>query len=50
MTKGRIISEDGHTSPQVDVVVLKDIYPRNLISKKLYLAAGPPLRLNAKLP
>ena len=40
VTKGRIISEDGHTSPQVDVVVLKDIYPQRLLSKKLYLAAG----------
>ena len=40
VTKGRIISEDGRTSPQVDVVVLKDVYPRNLLSKKLYLAAG----------
>ena len=40
VTKGRIISEDGRTSPQVDVVILKDVYPRNLLSKKLYLAAG----------
>ena len=40
VTKGRIISEDGRTSPQIDVVVLKDVYPRNLLSKKLYLAAG----------
>ena len=40
VTKGRIISEDGRTSPQIDVVVLKDVYPRKLLSKKLYLAAG----------
>ena len=40
VTKGRIISADGKTSPQVDVIVLKDTYPRNLINKKLYLAAG----------
>ena len=40
VTKGRIIGEDGHTNPQVDVVILKDVYPRNLLSKKLYLAAG----------
>ncbi len=40
VTKGRIISESGHTSPQIDVVVLKDVYPEKLLSKKLYLAAG----------
>jgi hypothetical protein len=40
VTKGRIISQDGVTSPQVDVVVLKSAYPKKLLSKKLYLAAG----------
>lgn len=40
VTKGRIISQDGHTSPQVDVLVLKDFYPEKLLHKKLYLAAG----------
>ena len=40
VTKGRIIGEDGRTSPQVDVIVLKDIYPRKLLDKKLYLASG----------
>ena len=40
VTKGRIIGEDGRTSPQVDVVVLKDIYPKKLLDKKLYLAGG----------
>ena len=40
VTKGRIISEDGRTSPQIDVIVLKDIYPKKLLTKKLYLAAG----------
>ena len=40
VTKGRIISQDGHTSPQVDVLVLKDFYPEKLLNKKLYLAAG----------
>ena len=39
-TKGRIISSDGRTSPQVDVLVLKDVYPKKLLDKKLYLAAG----------
>ena len=40
VTKGRIISADGRTSPQVDVLVLKDVYPEKLLNKKLYLAAG----------
>ncbi len=40
VTKGRIISQDGRTSPQVDVLVLKDVYPKKLLNKKLYLAAG----------
>ena len=40
VTKGRIISQDGRTSPQIDVLVLKDIYPEKLLNKKLYLAAG----------
>ena len=32
-TKGRIISQDGRTSPQIDVVVLKSMYPKELIEK-----------------
>lgn len=40
VTKGRIISQNGQTSPQVDVLVLKDVYPEKLLNKKLYLAAG----------
>lgn len=40
VTKGRIISQDGVTSPQIDVLVLKGSYPKKLLNKKLYLAAG----------
>ena len=42
VTKGRIISQDGQVSPQVDVLVLKGIYPKQLIDEgqKIYLAAG----------
>jgi hypothetical protein len=40
VTKGRVISQDGVTGPQVDVVVLKGAYPKKLLNKKLYLAAG----------
>lgn len=40
VTKGRIIGTNSDTSPQVDVLVLKGSYPRKLLDKKLYLAAG----------
>jgi len=40
VTKGRIISQEGETSPQIDVLVLKGAYPKKLLNKKLYLAAG----------
>ena len=40
VTKGRIISQEGITSPQIDVLVLKDIYPKKLLNRKYYLAAG----------
>jgi hypothetical protein len=42
VTKGRIIGQDGRTSPQVDVLVLKSIYPKQLIEEgqKIFLAAG----------
>ena len=40
VTKGRIISQNGCPSPQVDVLVLKDVYPEKLLNKKMYLAAG----------
>ena len=33
VTKGRIISADGRLSRQVDVVVLKSIYPKILFEK-----------------
>ena len=42
VTKGKIIGHDGNISPQVDVLVLKSIYPKQLIEEgqKIYLAAG----------
>ena len=41
-TKGRIISQNGEASPQIDVLVLKSIYPKQLIdeNQKTFLAAG----------
>ena len=40
VTKGRIIGHDGMASGQMDVIVLKGTYPKALINKKTYLAAG----------
>lgn len=40
VTKGRLLSYDGKASPQVDVIVLQPEYPKQLLNKKLYLAAG----------
>jgi hypothetical protein len=40
VTKGRIINEDGDTSPQVDLIILPPEYPNYLLNKKLYLAGG----------
>lgn len=40
VTKGRIISQEGVTSPQIDVLVLHETYPKKLLDKKIYLAAG----------
>jgi hypothetical protein len=39
-TKGRLISHEGVTSPQVDVLVLKPAYPKKLLEKKIWLAGG----------
>ncbi len=40
VTKGRILSNKGEASPQVDVIVLHPTYPHFLLDKKLYMAAG----------
>ena len=40
VTKGRVLADNGMTSRQMDVIVLKGTYPRALINKKTYLAAG----------
>jgi hypothetical protein len=40
VTKGRIINQEGVTSPQIDVLVLSGAYPKKLLNTKLYLAAG----------
>ncbi|MDQ6948150.1 MAG: hypothetical protein M3256_18240 [Actinomycetota bacterium] len=48
-TKGRILSEQGQLSRQVDVVVLSPAYPRALLSKKTYLAGGVVAAFECKL-
>src|SRR5262249_28904882 len=49
VTKGRLISHNGTTSPQVDVIVLKPSYPPKLLDKKLYLAAGVAAAFECKI-
>ena len=48
-TKGRIMSHDGRTSPQVDVVVLRSEYPKGLLNNKIYLAGGVAAAFECKL-
>src|SRR6266700_2358351 len=40
ITKGRILTDTGYASPQMDVLVLYPSYPRILLDKKLYLSGG----------
>lgn len=40
VTKGRILTDSGYASPQVDVLVLMPSYPSILLDKKLYLSGG----------
>ena len=40
ITKGRILTDTGYASPQIDVLVLYPSYPRILLDKKLYLSGG----------
>ena len=49
VTKGRIISQEGVTSPEIDVLVLRGTYPQKLINKKLYLAAGVAAAFECKI-
>lgn len=40
VTKGQLLTVDGKTSPQVDIIVLEPNYPKALINKKKYLIDG----------
>jgi hypothetical protein len=40
VTKGRILTDSGYVSPQVDLLVLYPSYPNILLDKKLYLSGG----------
>jgi hypothetical protein len=40
ITKGRVLTDSGYASPQIDVLVLLPSYPRILLDKKLYLSGG----------
>jgi hypothetical protein len=49
VTKGRILTESGYASPQVDVLVLMPSYPKILLDKKLYLAGGVAAAFECKI-
>jgi hypothetical protein len=49
VTKGRIINQDGITSPQVDVLILHPSYPMALRDKKIYFAGGVAAAFECKL-
>jgi hypothetical protein len=50
ITKGRILFEDGSSSPQVDVLVLNPSYPQGLRSEKYLFAGGVIAAFECKLP
>jgi hypothetical protein len=49
VTKGRILTDSGYASPQVDVLVLFPSYPKILLDKKLYLAGGVAAAFECKI-
>ncbi len=49
ITKGRILFEDGSSSPQVDVLVLKPSYPLALRHEKYIFAGGVVAAFECKL-
>jgi hypothetical protein len=49
VTKGRVISDKGAASPQVDVLVLDSTYPKKLLGKKMYLAGGVAAAFECKI-
>jgi hypothetical protein len=49
VTKGRILFEDGSSSPQVDVLVLTPSYPRGLGNEKYVFAGGVVAAFECKL-
>ena len=49
VTKGRILFEDGSSSPQVDILILKPSYPRQLRHEKYIFAGGVIAAFECKL-
>jgi hypothetical protein len=49
ITKGRILFEDGSSSPQIDVLVLKPSYPLGLRNEKYIFAGGVVAAFECKL-
>ncbi|NUP12505.1 MAG: hypothetical protein HOW73_41195 [Polyangiaceae bacterium] len=49
VTKGRLLDDDGETSPQLDVLVLHPAYPRAMLNQKLYFRGGVVAAFECKL-
>jgi uncharacterized protein DUF6602 len=49
VTKGRILTDSGYASPQMDVLVLLPSYPHILRDKKLYLSGGVAAAFECKI-
>jgi len=49
ITKGRILTESGYASRQIDLLVLYPSYPKILLDKKLYLSAGVAAAFECKM-
>jgi hypothetical protein len=49
VTKGRILFEDGSSSPQVDIIILKPSYPHGLRHEKYIFAGGVIAAFECKL-
>ena len=49
VTKGRLLTESGYASPQIDVIVLSPSYPPLLRNEKLYLSAGVAAAFECKI-
>jgi hypothetical protein len=49
VTKGRILTDSGYISPQIDILVLYPSYPNILLDKKMYISGGVAAAFECKI-